>query len=523
MQPTRSLTRFFTMLAATLLTLVLLVVALLALVPTERLVNAVIRDTLDTQGLVLDSLQIERFGLAQTQIAQLVLRDAHNQFGISLTGLALHYSLEGLRQGRLEEIRIDQADIQLQSSADEDAGDQWQDILMQAMGVAETLLPLPLQALQIEQLMLVLIAPDGSVQEFALQNVAATFSPAQAELQAELSALDALNLDAPLIMSASFAPDQQSALIVAASAPAQTLDQLARSVMTDLPLTAQLVSGTVALQLHISADTALPQPHVSGEIIVSDLGGQYGEVLFSGAESVLALQLDEQSFIARGPLNVATADIGIPLTRISTDLELQLATAQQPVVELRNLLLHLLGGNLSQSNLRLDFNQPVQQFSLAFANLDLAQIVSLHQVDGLHAEGRLRGQLPLRWDAQGLRLHNGALSAQRPGGVIRYQPGAGGALLGDSSAQGATLLQALNNFAYSSLEATANYRPDGTLLLALAFQGKNVEQFGEKPIHFNLTLEQNVLSLLRSLRAAKGISDGIDAAVQNFYQEKNQP
>ena len=71
------------------------------------------------------------------------------------------------------------------------------------------------------------------------------------------------------------------------------------------------------------------------------------------------------------------------------------------------------------------------------------------------------------------------------------------------------VLHALNNFEYNVLQVGAQYIEDGTLLLKARLEGKNPDQNKSPPIHFNLTVQENIPALLRSLRLMGDIEQSV--------------
>jgi hypothetical protein len=181
-----------------------------------------------------------------------------------------------------------------------------------------------------------------------------------------------------------------------------------------------------------------------------------------------------------------------------------------------------LGGKVSQKSIRLDLNRPHNRLNLSIKGVDLQQLVALHQIEGVSAQGRISAQLPIQLSAKGVKLEEGKIHGEPPGGRIRYQPVDGGAALARTAGQAADLLKILQDYHYHQLEAVANYQPSGDLTLNLAFKGRNPELYGEQPIHFNLNLEQNLLSLFESLRAVQGINERLDQTVRQFHKNRSQ-
>jgi hypothetical protein len=62
-----------------------------------------------------------------------------------------------------------------------------------------------------------------------------------------------------------------------------------------------------------------------------------------------------------------------------------------------------------------------------------------------------------------------------------------------------------------------DYLPDGLLTIALQLQGKNPKLEGGRPVHLNITTEQNLLSLLKSLQYSQSLSSELDRKIRNRH------
>ncbi len=71
------------------------------------------------------------------------------------------------------------------------------------------------------------------------------------------------------------------------------------------------------------------------------------------------------------------------------------------------------------------------------------------------------------------------------------------------------VLQALNNFHYNVLQVGAQYGDVGTLNLNVRLEGRNPDQKKSPPIHFNLTVQENIPALLKTLRLVQDIEESV--------------
>ena len=113
-------------------------------------------------------------------------------------------------------------------------------------------------------------------------------------------------------------------------------------------------------------------------------------------------------------------------------------------------------------------------------------------------------------------------SANSPrNGTIRYNPAAGTDQLKQNPITGIAL-DALKDFRYSHLSADVNFTPEGMLTIKLQLEGTSPELDTKRPVHLNINTEQNLLSLLKSLRYAEGVSESIDQKVRRQYEKNHK-
>jgi len=238
--------------------------------------------------------------------------------------------------------------------------------------------------------------------------------------------------------------------------------------------------------------------------------GFYAEQFFSGMnvrftarlDSTLPLLLD----LPPTDLQVAAVDIGFPLTDLNARLRIDGAAG---TVHLQEFSAVLLGGTLSADEAVYDPEAERNEFTLRFAGLRLADVVTLVAYEGVNASGAVSGEIPLTIDASGVEVKAGRLAADAPGGLIRYQ----GAVDGGNAALN-LVNQALSNYRFDNLQSSVDYTPEGELVLGMQLQGSNPDMNNGQRINLNLNLSNNVVDLLESLQAGRAIED--------FFQERYQ-
>jgi hypothetical protein len=160
-----------------------------------------------------------------------------------------------------------------------------------------------------------------------------------------------------------------------------------------------------------------------------------------------------------------------------------------------------------------DFSVDIEKLNTAFVldlkAIDLARVLALEGED-IQGDGQLNGTLPVTLNAGLPSIAGGTIASLPPGGSIRLAPGFG-VITGQKGLDFA--LTALTDYRYTSLAASVDYLEDGELKLGVSLQGRNPEVEKGRPIHYNLNVSENVLVLLRSLRAQSEVTDGLERRV----------
>lgn len=235
------------------------------------------------------------------------------------------------------------------------------------------------------------------------------------------------------------------------------------------------------------------------------LAGLYEHYAFAGlALAPFHWRWDESGLHTVRPLRWQAEDfnIGMELSNL------------EGVVTLHNADWRLsdVSGELLDGHFRLDHLSPLESGTLRLEALDLATAVALMNQPDLSASGQLSGRLPVALEDGSPVVREGELRNDAPG-VIRYRPAPDSDFL-RGNPQTALVGDTLSNFHYQRLEADVSYRANGDLLLFTHLQGRNPDLESAPAIHLNLNVEQNVPSLLRSLRAGEDIGAWLEQRIQ---------
>lgn len=293
-------------------------------------------------------------------------------------------------------------------------------------------------------------------------------------------------------------------------------DHLAK-LLSHWPYTFDLYTGKIKLGVD-AAWSKHKDTRLSTDISMQDSGGNVGSILFSGLMFDHKLEiLPKVQSRQSSEIRLNTVDSGVTISNISMRLAAKPSTrGPLPRVVVLQSKGELLGGTFTADDTVYDLNRSKNRLLIKLNNIDLAEVVKTQQLDNITATGRLDGTLPVEISKDGINIAHGGITNQINGGTIRYTPKNGTEQLRQNPLTGITL-DALKDFRYSDLQADVNYLPDGELTIKIALKGISPELDENRPVHLNINTEQNLVSLLKSLRFAQGVSDSIDARVRRRY------
>ena len=250
-------------------------------------------------------------------------------------------------------------------------------------------------------------------------------------------------------------------------------------------------------------------------IFADKLSAQYQEYRARGISSTMVLHAQGMESIVTvrpAPISIASIQTGVEITNLATTVQGSWALSQSlPIIEIKEFRCNLLGGTVTSPGGVVDLTSSVFQTTLSLHDLDLAKILSVEQNQDLQGTGILDGTVPVSVTQAGVAVKDGQVTALPPGGIIRY-----GAALESSKAISETsselhlVAQALNNFHYTLLRVGVDYNQNGTLLLSARLDGRNPDLKRIPPINFNLTVQEHIPTLLKSLRLVEDIQGAVE-------------
>lgn len=297
-------------------------------------------------------------------------------------------------------------------------------------------------------------------------------------------------------------------------------------VYEGMPHKLLLNAGTIEAEGEINWTKSKQKPdqpvvRQQGTLELTNLGGAWDEIAFSGLDSHFSVSgIDKLTVSTKPVLTMAKLEPGVLVSEITLQAKMFLQASAAPVITVSGLELTMLGGKVTGDLIELDLNREQNPFTLQLSGLDVEELLKLEQKQGLYGTGIVDGELPLLLTRNGITMQDGRIGAREPGGKLRYSADERVKGMAASNKGVELLLKAMEDFNYQVLKADVNYTPDGLLKMKVQLKGFNPELEGGRPVHLNVDVEDNILTLLRSIRLADEISEKIGEQVQQRKKAK---
>ena len=284
-----------------------------------------------------------------------------------------------------------------------------------------------------------------------------------------------------------------------------------------------LLEGTISVTVDVTWDETVGGTSsrgsrvtsVAARLVAENVSGYYHDYGLRGVSTSMVLRAegtDSIRMVQPASLFVAAFQSGVDVNNVRTSYQARWKLADPfPVVEVKDFQCEMFGGTITSPGLVVDLASPSSATTFSLRNLDLAKILSVEQQRGLQGTGTLNGTLPVTITSRGMMVDGGVIEAQPPGGVIRHLSSIESSkTLSDSDEHLQLVAQALNNFHYKILRVGVKYGETGMLNLSARLEGRNPDLAQTPPIHFNLTVQEHIPTLLKSLRLIEDIHGMIE-------------
>ena len=276
-----------------------------------------------------------------------------------------------------------------------------------------------------------------------------------------------------------------------------------------------LRSGELSFQGSMHIPAGKPSGHFELADGAADVGGALlqGIVLSGSFADARMLQMNRP-----GVLKISSVTKGVRVD--DTSLSWLLLSGGKRV-RVMGLQAKFLGGTLAVSDTEFLLGKYPMELQVEAKNLKLEELFRIYPQESIEGSGTFSAALPVTLNEGGkLSITGGELRSVEGGGVIRYRPQGGGALSGAAGSLEMTF-GILENFHFDRLSADISYKPDGDLVSKVSLSGRNPDWQDGHPVNFNLTIEENIPALLRSLELADRVSEQIERDVRQKQKAVN--
>jgi len=294
------------------------------------------------------------------------------------------------------------------------------------------------------------------------------------------------------------------------------------SKMMGLPPSTDLIDGVFTTTVDASwsnnfrdRTNVMKVVSATAKVEAEKLSGHYYGSIVKGLNTTMVVHAQGLESIAMpqpASIFVAAVRSGVDFANLTASYQMRWNLADDlPTVDIRDFQCEVFGGTISNPGAVLDLAKPPVTTTFSLQNLDLARIFSVEQQRGLQGTGTLNGTLPVTLTSGGIVVQDGLIEAQPPGGIIRYaSTPESSKMFSESDRQLELVAQALNNFQYSLLRVGVKYGETGMLDLNARLEGRNPDLRDTPPIHFNLTVQEHIPTLLKGLRLVEDIHGTIE-------------
>ena len=286
------------------------------------------------------------------------------------------------------------------------------------------------------------------------------------------------------------------------------------SYFSKWPYPFDLIGGKFEFKGDIRSEPAGITGAVDAKII--NLSGKKEKITFTGLNSTKIKISKNNRKLKINPIKLTLDEFnpGFKLQNITGVIRTKnLQSPKKREINLSDIKLALLGGKATCEKVQLSAKAlSGQVVTIAFNGLDLEKILALEQQQGLSGSGKISGSVPMQISTKGFSVAGGSAAAES-GGIIQYQSTSAESVAKTNPALGIAL-GALRNFHYKVLDLGIDYSQTGDLVLKAALSGNNPDFQGGQTVNFNIKLEENIPTLLRSLMLTKELTETIGDRVK---------
>jgi hypothetical protein len=273
-----------------------------------------------------------------------------------------------------------------------------------------------------------------------------------------------------------------------------------QTIITQLEHTLTIKEGNISANIEVTLPQKGAPLIATGKADFRGVSVKYQDYRLNNMTYQTPLIYDSAGLqFAESTLHIDSIDVGVMIEQVSSKV-----IVQNSVLRLQQVQGNIFNGQFLLGDLWLDGRE--QQFNINIQNIDLAQVVALQQQPGIRITGNVDGDMPFIMGKQGLRIEDGFVSSLAGGKLtIINNPSF------NSIKEQQPELTLLENIDFTQLKSNIQFTPDGWVFFDLALQGNNPDK--KQSVNFNYSHQENIFSLLESIRLAKSVENKIEQKI----------
>ncbi len=274
------------------------------------------------------------------------------------------------------------------------------------------------------------------------------------------------------------------------------------------------VSGHIAAHGHALLEDGTPDMWL--DLALRDVDSVSETATIRRVNGTLAFQGYDPP-ISRGEqlLSIGLAEAGLPLT----DGLIRWRLLPGWVIDVPSATFGVAGGEI-RCGIRFDLDEEDVDVVLVALSLNLENLLSSVEFEGLAGSGTISGALPLRVSGDRVVMNAATLRGDAPGGTIRYEPDESAEAVARQQASSlGVAVQALSDLRWEVLELGLDGDTSESMQIQLRISGSNPEFQGGHPVQFNLNLEARLADLVRAGIESYRVPRTIEERLREFQNE----
>ncbi len=186
------------------------------------------------------------------------------------------------------------------------------------------------------------------------------------------------------------------------------------------------------------------------------------------------------------------------------------------MVSLSDFSMGIFEGTVAINHFDYDMAKKEGETTLQLSHIPLQKLLDLQGTKKIYATGALKGNIPVKIKNETFEIINGSLNAEEPGQII-YATTAEERAAANPGLR--ITYEALSNFLYAQMLSSINMAPDGKSAMTVQLKGANPEFQNGRPVELNLTIQQNLQDLMRSI----SVSSDVDQIISDKATKSKTP